>query len=55
MLDAKVKKDEVASVYRRIAPSYNLWGRLTESKARDRCLQLATIQDEVVYAETMPS
>lgn len=45
MLDAKVKKDEVANVYRRIAPTYDLWGRLTESKARDRCLQLATIRD----------
>ena len=45
MLQAKVKKDDVAGVYRKIAPSYDLWGRLTESKARDRCLQLAAIQD----------
>jgi len=45
MLDANVRKDEVASVYRRIAPSYDLWGRLTESKARDRCLELAAVQD----------
>ena len=45
MLDAKVKKDEVADVYRKIAPTYDLWGRLTETKARDRCLQLAAIRD----------
>lgn len=45
MLDAKVRKKDVANVYRRIAPTYDLWGRLTESEARDRCLQLAAIRD----------
>lgn len=45
MLDAKVKRNQVANVYRRIAPTYDLWGRLTESRARDRCLQLAAIRD----------
>lgn len=45
MLDAKLEKSRVAAVYRKIAPSYDLWARLTESKARDRCLELADIQD----------
>jgi hypothetical protein len=35
MLDALLKQDQVADVYRRIAPVYDLWARLTESKARD--------------------
>ncbi len=45
MLDAQIEKGRVADVYRRIAPSYDLWARLTESKARDRCLELAAIQN----------
>jgi len=45
MLDAKIEKSRVAAVYRKIAPSYDLWARLTESKARDRCLELADIGD----------
>lgn len=45
MLDAKIEKSRVAAVYRTIAPSYDLWAWLTESKARDRCLELADIQD----------
>lgn len=32
-------------IYRRIAPAYDLWAQLTESKARDRCLDLVSIQD----------
>ncbi len=45
MLDAKIEKSRVAAIYRKIAPSYDLWAWLTESKARDRCLELADIQD----------
>ncbi len=45
MLDAQIEKGRVADVYRKIAPSYDLWARLTEGKARDRCLQLAAIQN----------
>jgi ubiquinone/menaquinone biosynthesis C-methylase UbiE len=43
--DAQIEKGRVADIYRRIAPSYDLWACLTESKARDRCLELADIQD----------
>lgn len=45
MLDAKIEKSRVAAIYRKIAPSYDLWAWLTESRARDRCLELADIQD----------
>ncbi len=45
MPDAQIEKDQVADVYRKIAPSYDLWAWLTESKARNRCLQMAAIQD----------
>ena len=45
MPGAKIEKGRVADIYRRIAPSYDLWAWLTESKARDRCLELAAIQN----------
>ena len=45
MPDAKIEKGRVADIYRKIAPSYDLWAWLTESKARDRCLELAAIQN----------
>jgi len=45
MLDAQVEKGRVVDIYRKIAPSYDLWARLTESRARDRCLELAAIQN----------
>ncbi|MDH3374152.1 MAG: methyltransferase domain-containing protein [Gammaproteobacteria bacterium] len=45
MLDAQIEKGRVVDIYRKIAPSYDLWARLTESRARDRCLELAAIQN----------
>ena len=45
MTDAQIKKERVAEIYRKIAPSYDLWAWLTESKARDRCLELAAIRN----------
>ncbi len=45
MLDAGIKKEKVSDLYRKIAPKYDLWARLTETRARDRCLELASIQD----------
>ncbi|MDH3614923.1 MAG: methyltransferase domain-containing protein [Gammaproteobacteria bacterium] len=45
MLDAQIKKGRVPEIYRKIAPSYDLWAWLTESQARERCLELAAIQD----------
>jgi ubiquinone/menaquinone biosynthesis C-methylase UbiE len=45
ILNAKIEKSKVPKVYQRIAPNYDLWGRLTESKARNRCLEIAAIRD----------
>ncbi len=45
MADARIEKGRVADLYRKIAPSYDLWAWLTESKARNRCLDLAAIKD----------
>lgn len=45
MPDAKIEKDRVANLYRKIAPSYDLWAWLTESKARRRCLELAAVRN----------
>jgi len=40
-----IEKSQVPDIYRRIAPAYDLWAWLTESKARNRCLELAAIQN----------
>ncbi len=45
MQDARLDKARVVDTYRKIAPSYDLWAWLTESKARDRCLELAAIRN----------
>ncbi len=44
-LPAKFTKSDVTNRYGRIAPVYDLWGELTESKARQKCLDVAGIQD----------
>jgi ubiquinone/menaquinone biosynthesis C-methylase UbiE len=43
--DARVSQDEVGSVYDRLAGIYDVWGTLTESRARKRAIELADIQD----------
>jgi len=42
---AKLNKKEVVQVYSQIAFFYDIWGTLTESKARKRALELANIQN----------
>ena len=44
-LDARVSQSEIGQVYDGLAGIYNLWGRLTETRARNRALELAEIQD----------
>lgn len=44
-LDARVPQSEISRVYDEIAGIYDLWGRLTETKARNRSLELAEIRD----------
>lgn len=45
MTEARLDKSKVPDTYRRIAALYDAWARLTESRARDRCLELAAIRD----------
>ncbi len=44
-VDARLSQDEVRSVYNHIAWIYDLWGRLTETRARQRGIELAQIRD----------
>ncbi len=44
-IDARLSQDEVRLVYNRIAQVYDLWGMLTETRARRRGIELAGIRD----------
>ncbi len=44
-LDARLLQTEVQQVYNRIAWVYDLWGALTETRARQRAIALADIQN----------
>src|SRR5512137_980496 len=44
-LPARLTKQDVNAVYQGVAPIYDLWGALTETKARTRCLEWADIHD----------
>jgi ubiquinone/menaquinone biosynthesis C-methylase UbiE len=44
-LDARLSEKHIGAVYDRIAPIYDIWGKLTESRARDRAIELAGIKD----------
>jgi ubiquinone/menaquinone biosynthesis C-methylase UbiE len=45
VLDARVSQKQIGAVYDRIAPIYDIWGKLTESRARNRAIELAEIKD----------
>ena len=42
---ARLNQQEVVEVYSQTAPIYDMWGMLTEAKARNRALALAHIQN----------
>jgi len=44
-LEAKLSKDEIREVYRKLASKYDLWSNLAESEARHRCLEFAQIKN----------
>jgi ubiquinone/menaquinone biosynthesis C-methylase UbiE len=44
-LDARISQQEIVGVYNSLARIYDIWGYLTESKARDRALELAEIKN----------
>jgi ubiquinone/menaquinone biosynthesis C-methylase UbiE len=43
--EARVSQRDVAALYDRLSPIYDLWARLTESRARARAVNLARIRD----------
>lgn len=40
-----MSQNKIASIYDSIAPIYDIWGKLTESRARNRAIELAEIND----------
>jgi len=44
-LAAKLSREEAARLYDRLAGVYDIWGRLTETRARNRALALADVRN----------
>ncbi len=44
-LDARISQEEIGLVYDKLSHIYDIWGKLTESRARDRAIELAAIKD----------
>lgn len=44
-MDAKVPQSEIPGVYDSISKTYDIWGKLAETRARNRALELADIKD----------
>jgi ubiquinone/menaquinone biosynthesis C-methylase UbiE len=45
ILDAKVSQEEIGLLYDKLATVYDIWAKLTESRARNRAIELANIED----------
>lgn len=45
VLDARVSQNHIGGIYDKIAPLYDIWGKLAESHARNRAIGLAEIKD----------
>lgn len=43
--EARVSQNVIGGVYDKIAPVYDIWGKLTETKARNRAIEIADIKD----------
>ena len=44
-MDAKLSQSEIPKVYDSLSKTYDIWGKLVETKARNRALELADIHD----------
>ena len=45
MMDAKVSQREIPGVYDSLSKTYDIWGKLAETRARNRAIELAEIED----------
>ncbi|RMF56616.1 MAG: methyltransferase domain-containing protein [Calditrichaeota bacterium] len=45
ILDAQLPPEKISHLYDTLAPIYDIWGKLTESRAIHKALELAAIQD----------
>ena len=44
-MEAKVPQSEISGVYDKLSKTYDIWGKLAETRARDRAIELADIKD----------
>ena len=44
-LEARVSQDEVRRIYDKLSRVYDIWAKFTESRARNRAIELAEIRD----------
>jgi len=44
-MDAKISQSEIPKIYDSLSKTYDIWGKLAETKARNRALELADIHD----------
>ena len=44
-MDAKVPQNEIPGVYDSLSKTYDIWGKLAETRARNRAIELAEIED----------
>ena len=51
LLDARVPQEDVGKLYDRTAWFYDMWATLTETKAQDRAIEVANIQDETTILD----
>ncbi len=45
-MDARVSQNEIPKVYDSLSKTYDIWGKLAETRARDRAIELADIRDD---------
>jgi demethylmenaquinone methyltransferase / 2-methoxy-6-polyprenyl-1,4-benzoquinol methylase len=50
-LDARISQEEIGLVYDKLSKIYDIWGYLTESRSRDRAIELAEIKDGQIVLE----
>ncbi len=44
-MDARVSQSDIPQVYDALSKTYDIWGRLAETKARNHAIELAGIHD----------